>query len=482
MKAIIKGGIMVMLITAFSCNKSFLERQPKSATDANSAIVDINSMQYALNGIYALLKSANYYDCTFYLLPDLVSDNVYLSRINTLRWNTMGAFSTIPTNAYIDDLYIQTYSSIANCNLFIQQGGDLKVVSSDSSTRNALIGQAYAIRAEGYFDLCRIFAQPYNFTSDASQLGVPLVLSSSFNTTDIVNPARSTVKEVYNAVINDFEKAISLLPENLPGQSSSFKGMITLNAAKALLSRVYLYMGDWADCEEMATEVINSGQYSLSSTNNLVQDYSTPNNSESIFEIVNTATDQPGTSSVNGFYNQSGYGELLPTWNLYNLYSPTDVRLNFMAIGNRKGSGGETGVPIVTEKFIETGGLYDQDISVIRLAEVYLNRAEARAHLGEDEGAIEDLTTIAKRADPSVIIDSTLSGQALIDRILLERRKELAFEGQRLFDLTRNKLGFVKYYAGGDSTIVDYPNEKIIFPIPQSEIYINPALQQNPGY
>src|SRR5699024_6467174 len=222
-------------------------------------------------------------------------------------------------------------------------------------------------------------------------------------------------------------------------------------------------------------------QYSLLSTSNFVDEYSEANNSESIFEIVNTFTDNSGSSSVAYYYNQDGYGDGLPSWNLYNIYSKTDVRRNFMKIGDRSGGRGEKDVPLVT-KFKKMGGNFEQDVIVIRLAEVYLNRAEARAHLGKHDEAISDLAKIADRSDPSVQINSNLSGQDLVERILLERRKELAFEGHRLFDLTRNKKDFVKYYTGGDSTVVEYPNERTILPIPESELNKNDNLTQNPGY
>src|SRR5699024_5192118 len=159
---------------------------------------------------------------------------------------------------------------------------------------------------------------PYNYTDDASHLGIPLVLESSINVDELTYPSRSSVKEVYDAIVEDLKQAVKRLPKTVAGESSSFKGRITLNTAKALLSRVYLYMEKWTEAEKMATEVIDSNQYSLLSTSNFVDEYSEANNSESIFEIVNTFTDNSGSSSVAYYYNQDGYGDGLPSWNLYN--------------------------------------------------------------------------------------------------------------------------------------------------------------------
>lgn len=159
-----------------------------------------------------------------------------------------------------------------------------------------------------------------------------------------------------------------------------------------------------------------------------------------------------------------------------------------MEIGDRNANGAEKNVPLILK--YGTDQTNAENIKVIRLAEVYLNRAEAEAHLGESKpatateniAAIADLTKIAQRGDPAAVIDATLTGQALIDRVLLERRKELAFEGQRLFDLTRNKKDFVKYESEGGTMNITYPSDKTILPVPQSAIDVNGNLEQNPGY
>jgi hypothetical protein len=469
--------IAAILFGLCSCGKSFLDIPSTSDVDATKAITDINGMKTALNGIYDELQDDNYYDRTFILLPDLMADNVYISEKNSGRYLGYNRYNVTRFDGYADDLWDHVYRMIVNANLIIKEGPSVSV--NKKIEKQAIIGQAYAIRALGYFDLIRAFAQPYNFTSDASHLGVPLVTNSSINLPKkIKKPSRGTVKEVYDQIIADFKEAIDKLPTTLPGHSSSFKGMITKNAAKALLSRVYLYKEDWKDCNKLTTDVINSGQYQLLSTNDLVSNFNKPNNSETIFEIINTESDNPSTNSIGSFYNQqSSYGDALATYDLYNIYAPTDVRRNFMKIGDRNAHGAENNVPLVLKY-----GSTEDNIKVIRLAEVYLNRAEAEAHLGQDNDAISDLKKVAQRGDPNVVIDPTLTGQGLVDRILLERRKELSFEGQRLFDLTRNKKSFTKYRSEFEKIDVKYPSNKTILPIPESAIDVNPNLTQNSGY
>lgn|SRR5699024_6237571 len=481
MKTIRKVTLLLLtIIFISSCSDSFLDLRSKEATDARSAIVDLETMEYAVYGLYALLQHSDYYNRTFYLLPELMSDNVYLSSRRRF-YTPFERYEVQADNGYVEDTWNQIYRVIVNSNIIIQEGSGLEVSDSNTAEKQAMVGEAYAIRALAHFDLSRLYAQPYNFTEDASHLGIPLVSESSINVDEVTFPSRNTVGEVYEAVIRDLEQAIQRLPESVPGEPSSYKGRITLNAAKALLSRVYLYMEDWENSEKLATEVIDSGQYSLLSTGNLISEFSERHNSESIVEIVNTFSDNSSSNSVAYYYHQDGYGDVLASWDFYNSYSSTDVRRNFMEIGDRSGGGGEEDVPLIT-KFKKFQGNFEQDVIFIRLAEVYLNRAEARAHLGKDAEAIADLTTIAERSDPEVMIDPSLSGQELINRILLERRKELAFEGQRLFDLTRNGKSFVKYHTGGDSTNINYPNDKTILPIPESELIINDNLTQNPEY
>lgn len=476
--------ILFISVAAFagsSCKKSFLELKSEQSTDAEVAIIDIPSMRAAINGVYDLMQDDSYYGRTFTLLPDLMADNDYISSQNAGRYLDYDTYSTTKGDSYARDAWNQMYRIIVNANFIIQKGTPLEVPDDDKAEQTAIIGEAYTIRALVHFDLCRLFAQPYNFTADAGHPGIPIVTKSSTSIEDLIKPLRNSVKEVYDTVINDLQTAIDMLPKTVPGKSSSYKGMITLNAAKALLSRVYLYKSDWANAEDMATQVIESGQYHLLPGSSLVTDFGMADNSETIFEIQYSEIDNEGTNSLAYIYNQAGYGDVIATKNLYDQYSADDSRRGFMVIGNRNSRGGEKNVPLVV-KYNNNDNIYSANIKVIRLAEVYLNRAEAAAHLNQDSLAREDLKKIAMRGDPGVVIDPSLSGQPLIDRILLERRKELAFEGHRLFDLTRNGLSFESYLSGGETIQIDYPNDKAILPIPEAETNVNTNIQQNAGY
>jgi hypothetical protein len=166
------------------------------------------------------------------------------------------------------------------------------------------------------------------------------------------------------------------------------------------------------------------------------------------------------------------------------MYKSTDARRGFMSRSKRLGSGGENPANIVTKYSNVT--TFDENIKVIRLAEMYLIRSEANAHLVNEIPARADLNTIIGRSDtnPASQVGVTVTGSALISAIINERRKELAFEGHRLFDLIRNKLSFTKTTRGGGTISITYPTNKTISPIPQTEMDANSGLsgQQNPGY
>jgi hypothetical protein len=255
----------------------------------------------------------------------------------------------------------------------------------------------------------------------------------------------------------------------------------------------------------------------------MVQDFRTQSSAESLFEVVNNSNDNPGTDSYAYLSSQQGYGELLGTItsmnsrstgttlstfrSLYDAYAATDVRRNFVALGNRNALGGETNVPLCL-KYVNIT-TYLENIKVIRLAEMYLSRGEALARLAianndaaQLTSSLVDINLIRKLRDTSSATrpyaaslsatppTGTLRASAYVDSIIVERRKELALEGQRLFDLNRTRTNYVKISSAGNATsrLVNYatPTSTItmrtILPIPIAQVQNNPNMVQNPGF
>ncbi|MEN7549620.1 RagB/SusD family nutrient uptake outer membrane protein [Rapidithrix thailandica] len=460
-----------LCLLASSCGDSFLEIEPQQSADVNNAIVDLPSMEAALNGTYSAMQSNSYYGRSFTLIPDLMADNAFISSQNAGRYLNFDAFVVQQNSGYVSGLWNQIYEVIANTNLMIQAGEKLTFEDEDNQEdANQLIGEAYTIRALAYFDLLRLFGQPYNFTADAGHMGVPVITTSGG---EIINPGRDSVKKGYEQVVSDFTKALSLL------NKEKNNGKISINAAKGLLARVHLYMENWQSAADLATEVIESGKFSLVSNEAFVESWATDFPAESIFEIVNTLVDNPSTNALSYFYHQKGYGDALATKELYQLYEAGDVRQKLIKVGERE-DGEETAYLVYK---YPRGSSREDNIRVIGLPEVYLIRAEASAELGNEAQAQEDVQTLIQRALPSAP-DVTATGDALKELIQTERRKELAFEGHRLFDLNRRKMD-VNIIRTNEVIVAKYPNDRFILPIPLRELDANSnneGMVQNPGY
>lgn len=461
---------LIILLSAFSsCSKDFLDRKNPQSVSLFETINDYASLSAAANGAYVPFKSTNYYNRSFILIPDLLGDNVFVSQSNGGRYLDFDNFSISSSDGYISGAWSSMYQVIVNATLTIQGGAKLEL----NPPVYQLLGEMYAIRALAHFDLVRMFAQPYNFTADASHLGVPVITEVK---AEIISPKRETVKTVYDQIVSDLHQAIALM--NVPVKQGKF----TPTAARALLAKVYLYMEDWENAEKYASEAI-SGPYSLLSRNAYVNSWNSSFSSESLFEVVNLQTDNSGVNSLGYFYEQNGYGEGLATADLYNIYEQNDIRRNLIQVGERIHSNVVFESPAYfVRKYPRL--TYD-NIKVLRLSEAYLIRAEARAELGKTDPAKTslaqaDVNTISKRADPNAP-DITQSGDDLIERILLERRKELAFEGNRFFDLTRRKKD-VKHIRSQGLKMFTYPNNRLIMPIPLREINYNKNMIQNPGW
>lgn len=459
----IKSLLLVGLLTFFSCSKEFLELDPFQSVDLETAIETIEDYQAAVLGTYSGMQSSNYYGRYFVLVPDVMSDNVKQnSQAN--RAQLYSDFATNATDGIASGMWNTIYNTIARANTVINAESDIPDAVRDD--RDQLIGEAYAIRALGHFDLVRMYAQHYGYTDSNNHPGVPVVTVFDKDS----RPARNTVAEVYDQVVSDLTQAISLLNQD-PGSAR-----ISETAAKALLARVYLYMGNYSGAASMATEVIESGDYSLLSTDNYVDAWSSGSSPETIFQIAFNEVDNNGSDALGRMYIVEGYGDYLPAGDLLDLIPEGDVRWGlFKEDENLSGEYGTVRVDKYPNPSVQ------DNTPVIRLSEMYLIRAEARARTNDEAGAIADLDAIRMRALPSAA-PTTASGQELIDAILTERRIELMFEGQRLWDLMRTKQDLVRTNCTNSTCMVTYPDDRFISPIPQAELDVNDNIEQNPGF
>src|SRR4029078_4768519 len=459
-----------IIVALSSCKKSFLDLRPYTSVSSYVAITNESDMQSALNGAYGNMNSPNLYGRSTPLFGDLVSDNVYISAINSNRYLDFFQINYTVTDANGQGIWQSSYSTILRANNVINSS------LQGNENIDQLRGEALAIRGLMYFELVKFFAKPY--TVDPNALGVPLILTYD----PTLKPTRNSVQEVYTQIEKDLTEAGTLMTQD---KSSGF---FTKWAAKALLARMYQFKGDWDKAQTTAEDVINNSGYSLLQLGDVLtfwQNNTDRNDKlEVLFEIVFDATNNIGNSSLPYFFDQTGYGDALATESLYDLYSNTDVRKDLFIVGSPI-RGGDVKV---VNKFPNTGSADKDEMKVIRMSEVYLIAAEAAYHNNDETTALTYLNDVATQRDPGFAGYSS-SGQALLDDILLERRKELAFEGHRYWDLARNNLDVTRIdlannYPGNVPLVLETSNFRRILPIPQGELDANPNIreQQNPGY
>ena len=468
MKFLNKRIIAVLMTFAMlSCSDEFLELTTQQSVANEFALTNLSDFQSSITAVYNAMSSSNYYGRYFFLVPDVMSDDVKQnSQANRVK--EYAEYVANVSNGTAAALWEDMYEAINACNTLINS--DVTVPDGVVAERDHIIAEAYALRGIVYFDMVRMFAQHYTFTAGAGHLGVPIVLEFDVN----AEPSRNTVAEVYSQAISDMLAGIAGMDaSSRSGDSNTISPM----AVKGLLSRVYLYMEDWTNAEAMATDVISNGGYSLVDNAGYVASWSNDNSSESLFEISMTTTDNRGSDALGRMYMVEGYGDYLPSDDVVSLIPVGDARLGvFKADPVLTGNFG----PIRMNKYPTVTS--EDNTKVMRLSEVYLIRAEARSETGNDTGAQADVDMIRQRGLPAAAA-VTATGQALKDEIALERRIELCFEGQRLWDLMRKKQDMVRVQCTSPETCsVSYPDDRFIMPIPEDELDANPNIEPNPGY
>ena len=439
--------IVALLGILTGCDK-YLDLEPSQSISENLALTSDANVKSVLLGAYSAFDDPGIYG------GNLLRNAELLGGTGEIQW----------VGTYIDPRQIFNKTMIAsNSESYVHWRDAYEVINSVNNILSALDvvkaadkdrveGEALFLRGLMYFDLVRFFAQQYQFGAANTQLGVPLVLEPTRGIVSSSFVGRNTVDEVYNQVITDLTSAAAKLPVDNDVYAS--KG-----AANALLARVYLQKGDYAQARDAASAVISSGEYALETS--YADVFNNDNNTaEDIFATQITPQDR--FSSMTEFFSVPDYGgrdgdiDILDAH--LDLYPAGDERKDLFFVGNGAWRSG---------KWNNQYGV----INLIRLAEVYLIRAECNVRLSTAIGAtaLSDYNRIHTRAGLAAATSVTLAD------ILLERRLELSFEGHKIHDVRRLQLN-----VGS----LPYNDGKLLFPIPERELEANPTLktQQNPGY
>ena len=467
-----------LLLVTVSC-EDFLDKNPYDSVSSADAITSVKDAQVALNGVYSGFKSTSYYGRSFSVLPDVQTEEVlsvigYSNQLGEIyKWSfTQGDGSIL-------GMWNIMYKVIVRASNVINTIDDLE---GDAAEKNQIKGEALMARAMAHFDLVRAFAKPY--AGNASGLGVPIVLEYV-----IEEPNRNTIEQVYTQIINDLTAAKGLMT-NSGADSPKF----TVAAADALLARIYLYMENWDKAIEHAAAVIGNSDYALLSSDDFKNMWINDEGSEIIWKVALTTTDADGKYLGRNYYNDAQgkpNPDYMPAQWLLDMYDTrNDVRWDAY-FEEVETSFGWT-YPLVHKyptnpKFTSGNSNGVNMPKPIRIAEMYLIRAEAYAEKGgNDANAMADLNTLrAARIDGYTNED--LVGNSLKQAIWEERTKELCFEGHRLFDLKRKGLGFTRVpqensNPGPNAYSAQPSDHRWVWPIPQDEINANPNIEPNPGY
>lgn len=472
---IIFGSLCVL---ASGCS-GFLELAPIDATNVSNFYKNASDMQAAVTAAYGMLANAGEYGYAYYNVAEVRSDN-------TMNWEGGGnlpdaeldQFKMASTNEIIRVMWVDTYRGILAANTVLDHIGGAQM---DDALRQRFIGEARFLRALQYFNLVRTFGD------------VPLVLSETKSVDEGYSQPRMPKAEVYSQIIADLTDAEQKLPVSYAGNDM---GRATRGAARALLGKVYLTMGDFAKAKDKLKEVMDAGTYKLLDDYAALWPVANANNQESLFEVQ---FKKGGTGTGSSFYNnfaprnsgssviKVGFagGRHLPTTDLIAAYEPGDYRKNVsLALGYTDNVTGKYVADPYTLKFQDTpftDGDADNNWPVLRYADVLLMYAEAvNAADGPAAAAYDAINTVRKRAKLAAL-PAGLSKEAFALAVEHERQVELAFEGHRWFDLVRTGREVAVMNQHFKATVVQDFNA--VFPIPQTQIDINPSgIKQNPGY
>lgn len=494
-------GCAILAASLSSCVNDWLDVAPSDGTDADAALTSSSDLDAARTGMYKALKGnssfVDYYGQQFFVYGDVHAGDDYqynniggsnrASFYYDMNYQTASEFNTSTVS------WQSPYVVIGRANRIIAaaEGGKLSDAVEAKAKIEQYAAESKVLRALAHFDLVRIYGKPYTEDQGAS-LGVPLVTGVLESN---AKPARSTVAEVYTQVVKDLTEAISsnaLATETKPGYVSVW-------GAKAILSRVYLNMGDYANALSVAEDIIKNSGAALWTRDQYFKawDASTPNESEFLFRLnVAGSDDNNDLPGIGNLQQRDGYKEMVATKKFVDMLTsdPKDVRNDmFLPAKAEK----EVAVYGTNKVFLnklrgQGGDLRNVTIvPIIRLSEVYLTAAECAFRNNDKTKAAEYLNDLVKNRTTTEASLATVDNITL-DRILIERRKELIGEGQRYFDALRNNETITRYTSEADKgwhkTLSKEAQSfnrdfyKAIAAIPQAEINANPNIKQNTGY
>ncbi|EID73694.1 RagB/SusD family nutrient uptake outer membrane protein [Imtechella halotolerans] len=461
MKQIIFSLLLVTLVST-SCSNQ-LEQDPNTTKVADSFYSNETELEEAINAVYASLQFTGNFDTAIPAMGELPGEDAYdeTPANDGGVYGQLDDFNVIAQSSLIANIWKDAYKGIQRANIVLNRITEIPY--ENEATKNARIGEMKFIRALYYFNLVRIFGE------------IPLVTEEVTNPQSYFGQTRSSMNEVYEQITFDLQDAIHLLP----ARNESNKMRVVKTAAQTLLGKVALTLGNLPLAKAHLTDVVNSGDHDLVPVHQI---FATDNelNKEIIFAVqfssgINSNSEgtdayrmfNPTGRVVGNLTGTKGHGVLKADF--YTLYQDLDARKNVYVGALESGLAYNNKIAVPATVI----GDAESDWIVLRYADVLLMLSEIENELNNPNLALEYLNDIRLRAGIGNYEGST-DKESLFNEIDLQRRLELVWEGHRWFDLLRQ--GRAMSVLG----ITD-PN-KLLMPLPASQIAADPALEQNPGY
>ncbi|MGN6420701.1 MAG: RagB/SusD family nutrient uptake outer membrane protein [Pseudobacter sp.] len=413
MKHINKYLVILIALSSFTACSKFLERPPAGKLKEEETLIHSDSVMALLNGTYTTVAGDVLYGGRMQVIKELLADHLYgtlLTEDNGELWRR----KTSIFGAYKNDFYREAYNVVYKANKVLEY---LQYVDADKKSR--VEGEAKFLRGLMFFEMIRLFAQPYGSTADNSHNGIVIRLKADAS---LLN--RSTVKEGYDQILTDLTEAANLLPPNNGEYPSKF-------TAQALLAKVYFQMNNFAKAYEFSNLVMTEAERAgaaFSFDADLTKRFSLAGSKEGIFWIKSRLGNiEPGGELRGRFRSDNNPNPVMKyTLQTKSLFSrPGDIRADWLIQRN--------------SDFAELTkyNLNSFDLLIIHVTEIKLIRAESAAEIGTQlPVARKDLNEILDRADVSQ--DLTSANAALLISIARrERELEMVGEGSRLDEIKR---------------------------------------------
>ena len=475
MKKILKYSLAATILLLTGC-QGFLTEEPIMQQSSELSLSDYDGIKNATFGAYAPLASVNWYGASFVLDAEMRSGNGYRD-VNKNSGRYTVPYDLNYTTTSTPALWGTAYFVISSVNNVLDnlagKAGSNGITQQDVDNLQA---ELLFLRALAHFDLVRTYAKQY--TIDKTAPGVPYV----FKTDAAAKPSRDNVETVYNNIVKDLTDAEKLIAADYTREGvADPKSVVSKVAIQALLSRVYLYMGKWQDAADYATVVINTPGLSIWTADKFASSFKADahTDGEVIFEVygLKSNTYDGYWDAITWMTNPDGYSDCAASNDLIDLYEDGDVRGD-MFINNEdkapntfwttKYSGKDKGTPDVT------------NVVVLRLSEMYLNRAEAIVRGATVAGvtAVADINAVRTKRGASEIASAGMND------VMKERRLEFAWEGHYWYDLARTGGTVTRVHYSGAEVNRNIPADSKywVLPINKRELDVNPNLVPNEGY